>query len=203
MKQFFMLVAVVGTLAACGGSKKSEPAKPVEAAPPVAAAPPPEPVKPPEPAPPPAPKEATATLAAASKSKVSGSITFKEVDGGVEVTAAVEGLKAGDHAWHVHETGDCSAPDAKSAGGHFNPNNHKHGMPDMEEHHEGDFGNLTAGKDGKASKTFTMKGITLADGPTSIVGKGFIIHAKADDGKTQPTGNAGDRIACGVINLNP
>lgn len=78
---------------------------------------------------------------------------------------------------------------------------HQHGAPDAPEHHEGDFGNLTAGKDGKATKTFTMKGITLAEGPTSIVGKGFIVHAKKDDLKTQPTGNAGDRVACGVIEL--
>jgi Cu/Zn superoxide dismutase len=105
--------------------------------------------------------------------------------------------------YHVHEKGDCSAPDASSAGGHFNPHNKKHGAPDGEERHEGDFGNLTAGKDGKATKTFVMKGITLSDGPTSIIGKGFIVHDKKDDFKTQPTGNAGGRVACGVITLNP
>ena len=129
---------------------------------------------------------------------------FKEVEGGVEVTANVEGLTPGDHAWHVHENGDCSAPDASSAGGHFNPGGHKHGAPEGEERHAGDFGNLTAGKDGKATKTFTMKGISLAEGdPNSIVGKGFIVHAKKDDFKTQPTGNAGDRVACGVITPAP
>lgn len=192
----FVLGAAV--FAACGGDKK-EAAKPVEPPAAVVEAEPP----PPEPPPPPAPKEASTTLEATkkSKSKVTGTITFKEVEGGVEVTATVENLKPGDHAYHVHETGDCSAPDATSAGGHFNPAGHKHGAPEGEERHAGDFGNLTAGKDGKATKTFVMKGITLDDGEASIVGKAFIVHAKKDDFKTQPTGNAGDRVACGVIAL--
>jgi len=196
MKRTLFAIALSAVAAACGG--KSKPPAPA----PVVEAPKPDPTPAPvEPAPPPEPKVAKAELAPASKSKVKGTIDFKEVDGGVEVIATIEGLKAGDHAYHVHEKGDCSAPDAASAGGHFNPSSHKHGAPDAEEHHEGDFGNLTAGKDGKASKTFVMKGITLADGPTSIVGKGFIIHEKADDFKTQPTGNAGSRVACGVIQL--
>ncbi len=210
MKRTLFSIVFASALFACGG--KSTPPEPaptpeapttvVEPAPPPADPVAPEPAKA-EPAPPPPPKTAKADLAPASKSKVKGTIEFKEVDGGVEVTANVEGLKAGDHAYHVHEKGDCSAPDAASAGGHFNPHNKKHGAPDAEERHEGDFGNLTAGKDGKATKTFVMKGITLADGPTSIVGKGFIVHEKKDDFKTQPTGNAGGRIACGVITLNP
>lgn len=133
---------------------------------------------------------------------VVGTVEFKETDGGVEITANLEGLKKGNHGFHIHEKGDCSAPDAKSAGGHFNPSGHKHGGPEGEEHHEGDLGNITAGKDGKATVTLTVKGITLKDGDTSIVGKGFIIHDKADDFKTQPTGNAGDRVACGVITLD-
>jgi Cu-Zn family superoxide dismutase len=89
-----------------------------------------------------------------------------------------------------------------SAGGHFNPSNHKHGAPDAEEHHEGDLGNITAGKDGKGTVTITIKDVTLAEGDKSIVGKGFIVHAKKDDLKTQPTGNAGDRVACGTITLD-
>lgn len=198
MKRTLMTIALATVAAACGGKSKPPEPKPVVEAP----KPDPVPEKKEEP-PPPEPKVAKAELAAASKSKVKGTIDFKEVEGGIEVIATVEGLKAGDHAYHVHEKGDCSAPDATSAGGHFNPNGHKHGAPDAEEHHEGDFGNLTAGKDGKATKTFVMKGITLADGPTSIVGKGFIIHEKADDFKTQPTGNAGNRVACGVITLVP
>ncbi len=196
MKHLLFMLLAVAVATGCGGkSSKKEPVKPVT----------PEPVAKAEPEaeapPPPAPKEAVATLAPTpkSKSKAKGTITFKEVADGIEVTAEVEGLSPGDHAWHVHEKGDCSAPDAASAGGHFNPSGKKHGAPDADEHHEGDFGNLTAGKDGKASKTFVMKGITLGEDDKSVVGKGFIVHEKADDMKTQPTGNAGGRIACGVI----
>lgn len=196
-----LLVVLVAT-AACGGGKKSAPAP----ATPVAATPAPAPAPPPEekPAPPPpAPKHATATMEGTAKFKtVKGTVEFKQTDDGVEVTANIEGLKKGDHGFHIHEKGDCSAPDAASAGGHFNPSKHKHGAPDAAEHHEGDLGNLTAGADGKATKTFTMKGITLDEGETSIIGKGFIIHDKADDMKTQPTGNAGARVACGVITLD-
>lgn len=198
MKRTLLTIALATAAAACGGKSKPPESKPVVEAP----KPDPTPTKIEEP-PPPEPKVAKAELAPTAKSKVKGVIDFKEVEGGVEVIATIEGLKAGDHAYHVHEKGDCSAPDGASAGGHFNPSNHKHGAPDAEERHEGDFGNLTAGKDGKATKTFVMKGITLADGPTSIVGKGFIVHEKADDFKTQPTGNAGARVACGVITLVP
>jgi Cu-Zn family superoxide dismutase len=198
MKRMLFTIALGAATFSCGGDKK-ETAKPTPPPEPVATKPEPEPE--PAPPPPPPPKEASATLAPTKKSKVKGTIEFKEVEGGVEVTANVENLKPGDHAYHVHEKGDCSAPDGASAGGHFNPNNHKHGAPDGEERHEGDFGNLTAGKDGKATKTFVMKGITLDDAPTSILGKGFIVHEKADDFKTQPTGNAGARIACGVIEI--
>jgi Cu-Zn family superoxide dismutase len=205
-----ILITSLFVAAACGG-KKPQP-KPVDK--PVTTDTKPDDTKPadtkpdakaekPAPPPPPAPKHATATMVGTKKFKaVKGTVEFKETDDGVEVTANIEGLKKGDHGFHIHEKGDCSAPDAKSAGGHFNPSNHKHGAPDAAEHHEGDLGNLTAGKDGKATKTFTMKGITLKDGDNSVVGKGFIIHEKADDMKTQPTGNAGDRVACGVITLD-
>lgn len=209
MKRVLFLLAI----AACSKSKSSpppaEPAQPTAEAPspdtppasasqPEATAPatPAEPAAPPEPPP---PKKATAELAPASKSKVKGTASFVETDGGVEVTINVEGLKAGDHGWHVHEKGDCSAPDAKSAGEHYNPENKKHGAPDAAEHHAGDFGNLTAGKDGKATKTFTMQNVSLGDGANSLVGRALIVHDKKDDLKTQPSGNAGARVACGVI----
>ena len=212
MKHF--LVISLFALIACGG-KKPAPATPA----PETAAPPPaetatatetKPAEaPPAPAetkpepPPAAPLHATANIVGTKKYKnVKGTVEFKETDDGVEVTANLEGLKKGDHGFHIHEKGDCSAPDAKSAGGHFNPSNHKHGAPDAAEHHEGDLGNITAGKDGKATATMTIKGVTLKEGDTSIVGKGFIIHAKKDDMKTQPTGNAGDRVGCGVITLD-
>lgn len=188
----------LATVASCGGKKPPPPPPPAPVA--EKPAPPPEPPAPP---PPPPPKHATATMAGTAKyKKVSGTVEFKEVDGGIEVTANLEGLAKGDHGFHIHEKGDCSAPDAMSAGGHFNPSNHKHGAPDAEEHHEGDLGNITAGKDGKGTVTITIKDVTLADGDKSIVGKGFIVHAKKDDMKTQPTGNAGDRVACGTITLD-
>ncbi len=183
--------------AACG-SKKPPPPPPPAPAPVVEAKP--EPAPPP---PPPAPKHATANIVGTAKYKaVKGTVEFKETPDGIEVTANLEGLKKGDHGFHIHEKGDCSAPDAMSAGGHFNPANHKHGAPDAEEHHEGDLGNITAEKDGKATKTFTLKDASLGEGDNSIVGKGFIIHAKVDDMKTQPTGNAGDRVGCGTITLD-
>ena len=206
------LILALILAAACGG-KKTAPTTPPPAADkpaePAADKPTPPPAdKPAPPAekpapPPPAPKHATATMEGTAKfKKVKGTVEFKEVDDGVEVTANLEGLKPGNHGFHIHEKGDCSAPDAASAGGHFNPSKHKHGAPDAAEHHEGDLGNLTADKSGKATTTLTMKGITLGEGDTSIVGKGFIIHEKADDMKTQPTGNAGDRVGCGVITLD-
>src|SRR5450755_1836177 len=194
------LFAILVSIAACGG-KKPPPAPPP--APPVAETKPTPPPEPPAPPPPPAPKHATATMSGTAKFKaVKGTVEFKETDDGIEVTANIEGLKKGVHGFHIHEKGDCSAPDAKSAGGHFNPGGHKHGAPDAAEHHEGDLGNITAEKDGKGTATLTIKGVTLGDGDTSIVGKGFIIHAKADDLKSQPVGNAGDRVACGVITLD-
>jgi Cu-Zn family superoxide dismutase len=194
-----LLAIVVTAAASCGGKKPPPPPPPA----PVAEKPAPPPTPPPAPPPPPAPKHATATMAGTAKYKtVKGTVEFKEVDGDVEVTANIEGLKKGAHGFHIHEKGDCSAPDAMSAGGHFNPANHKHGAPDAEEHHEGDLGNITADKSGKATLTITLKGATLGDGDTSIAGKGFIIHAKPDDMKTQPTGNAGDRVACGTITVD-
>jgi Cu-Zn family superoxide dismutase len=205
MKRMLLVLAI----AACSKSTTSPP--PAEpAAPPAEPAAPTEtpaeatpaestPAQAEKPAAPPAPARAQADLAPASKSKVKGKATFVTVDGGVEITVTAEGLSPGEHGWHVHAKGDCSAPDASSAGDHFNPENKKHGGPDAAEHHAGDFGNLTAGKDGKATKTLTMKGVTLDQGPTSLVGKALIIHDKKDDLKSQPSGNAGARIACGVI----
>lgn len=202
--------AAIFIAAACGSKKPPAPTQPAEppaeaAAAEAPAAKPPEPADAGKPTAPPAPpaRHATATMVGTAKfKKVKGTVEFKEVDGGIEVTANIEGLKKGDHGFHIHEKGDCSAKDAASAGGHFNPSKHKHGAPDAAEHHEGDLGNLTADADGKATTTMTIKGTTLSDGDTSIVGKGFIVHEKADDMKTQPTGNAGARVACGVITLD-
>jgi Cu-Zn family superoxide dismutase len=139
-------------------------------------------------------------LEAKSGSKLSGSAMLMEVDGGVKVTLSVEGVKpGGDHGAHVHEKGDCSSPDGKSAGGHFNPAGNEHALPAVAKRHLGDLGNLTIGKDGKGSLEITIPGANLKAGdPNSFAGKSIIVHAKKDDGG-QPTGNAGDRIGCGVI----
>src|SRR5574338_1510731 len=115
---------------------------------------------------------ATANLTPTQGNGATGTVTFEQVKSGVLLKADVQGLTPGSHGFHIHEKGDCSAPDAKSAGGHFNPSNHKHGAPDAAEHHEGDLGNITAGKDGKATATMTIKGVTLKEGDTSIVGTG-------------------------------
>jgi Cu-Zn family superoxide dismutase len=148
----------------------------------------------------PAPAKATATLKAASDSKVSGTVTFEAKDGKVLVTAKVEGLTPGEHGFHVHETGDCSAPDAKSAGGHFNPESVEHGAPDSPAHHTGDLGNLVANESGVAEKSFEVDFLSLEEGAkNSVRGKAVIVHGGADDMKSQPSGNAGPRVACGVV----
>jgi len=138
-------------------------------------------------------------LEAKSGSKLGGSAMLMEVDGGVKVTLSVEGVTPGDHGAHVHEKGDCSAPDGASAGGHFNPASNDHALPTTPKRHLGDLGNLTVGKDGKGSLEITIPGANLKTGdPSSFAGKAIIVHAKKDDGG-QPVGNAGGRIGCGVI----
>ena len=157
------------------------------------------PVEEAKPAPPPAPKTATATLAATAKSKVTGTITFKEADGGLEVTANIENLTPGDHAWHVHEKGDCSGADGMTTGGHFNPDGKPHGQHGAGAHHVGDLPALMADATGVARFSFESSSITVAGGTSDVVGKGLIVHKDPDDYRTQPTGNAGARIACAVI----
>jgi Cu-Zn family superoxide dismutase len=104
------------------------------------------------------------------------------------------------HGFHIHEKGDCSAPDASSAGSHFNPGSKPHGGPSGGDRHGGDLGNLSADNYGTATVKLNVEGISVAQGaPNSIVGRALIVHADADDLKTQPTGNSGKRIACGVI----
>ncbi|CAN5626240.1 superoxide dismutase family protein [soil metagenome] len=152
--------------------------------------------------PPPLPgHSAAATLAATEGSTASGVLQFMAVDGGVHVTGQVRGLAPDRrHGFHVHETGDCSAPDASSAGGHFNPHDAAHGRVGAPPHHVGDSDNLAADAQGGAQVDNHLAGATLGDGgPTDIVGKAVIVHADADDYTTQPTGDAGDRLACGII----
>jgi Cu-Zn family superoxide dismutase len=142
--------------------------------------------------------KAVAVLKPTEGNKVQGTVTFTTVEGGVLVVADVYNLTPGKHGFHVHEHGDCSAHDASSAGGHFNPGKTKHGGPDSAERHAGDLGNLEADKDGKAHYSRVDKMITL-NGSDSIVTRSVVVHAGEDDFVTQPTGNSGPRIACGVI----
>lgn len=143
-------------------------------------------------------KTATAVINPTQGNTASGRVTFVAVKGGVLVLADIHGLTPGKHGFHIHEHGDCSAPDGSSAGGHFNPHNKKHGSPDSTERHAGDLGNLIADDKGNAAYERLDTVIELS-GPNSIVGRSIIIHEKEDDFTTQPTGNAGNKVACGVI----
>jgi len=133
-------------------------------------------------------------------STVGGTVMFAKVDGGIKVTAHVTGLTPGKHGFHIHEKGDCSAMDGTSAGGHFNPDSMAHGGPDAEVRHEGDLGNLTADSTGTANYEYVDSHLAL-EGDHSILGRAIIVHANADDFTTQPTGAAGARVACGVIEV--
>ena len=187
-------IAPLLLLAACGGANPPPDAPPAPAASEAPAAPPPA-------APAAAPAAAPIVVAIASKSgsKLTGTATFTEVAGGVKVNIQVSGAPPGKVATHVHETGDCSSPDGKSAGGHFNPANHPHALPPAGERHLGDLGNIDVGPDGKGSLEIVAPGANLKPGdPNSYVGRAIIVHEKKDDGG-QPVGNAGGRIGCGVI----
>ncbi len=128
-----------------------------------------------------------------------GVVLFIAEEGGVRIVAEIEGLDPGQqHAIHIHETGDCSSGDGKSAGGHYNPEGHDHALPDHSERHAGDLGNLTADENGVTRYELWVDNVTINGKHNPILGRGVIIHAKADDGG-QPTGNAGARISCGVI----
>ena len=144
-------------------------------------------------------KKAIAVLHPASGSQVVGTVTFTKMDDGVQVVADVTGLTPGKHGFHIHEFGDCSAADASSAGGHFNPMKKPHGAPDAAERHAGDLGNLEADSTGKAHLELKDSMLKLS-GENCIMGRGVIVHEKVDDW-SQPTGNAGGRLACGVIGV--
>lgn len=149
---------------------------------------------------PPEPLRATAQLQPTKGSKVIGEATFEEVDGKIHVVVYVQGLKPGmEHGLHIHEVGDCSSGDGMSTKGHFNPYGKPHAHAGTPERHAGDLPSLKAAKDGRAKIDAKLDVIAIAAGPASIVGRGLIVHADPDDYRTQPTGNAGARIACGVI----
>jgi Cu-Zn family superoxide dismutase len=134
-----------------------------------------------------------------SGSTLSGTAKLTETDDGVKVVATLEHVAPGEHGAHVHAKGDCSAPDGSSAGDHFNPTSHPHALPDQGPRHLGDLGNVTIGADGTGAIDIAIPGANLKDGdPSSFLGKAIIVHEKKDDGG-QPSGNAGGRIGCAVI----
>lgn len=169
-----VLAAALALVSACGDEKEETPPTP--------------------------PPTAAATLESRSSSTTTGTATFTDENGKVTLKLEVAGATPGQHGAHIHAVGDCSAPDATSAGGHWNPATHNHGSPEGGEQHLGDLGNITVGQDGKGTLTISMAGWKLGDSSTSdVVGKAVVIHANPDDFTTQPTGNSGGRVACGVI----
>jgi len=147
---------------------------------------------------PPAKTSAIANLEATQGNNVKGTVTFNQEGDLIHVRASFTGLKNnGEHAFHVHEKGDCSSGDGMSAGGHYNPAGKPHGPQDAD-HHAGDMPNVKADSYGNASTAFVLKGVSVG-GEAGIIGRGLIVHRDPDDYKSQPAGNAGPRIACAVI----
>ena len=145
------------------------------------------------------PAQSTATQP--SWGKPMGDIVFTQMGDKVHVTGTITGLPPGKHGIHIHDKGDLSAPDLMSTGGHFNPEHHMHGGPSTSPVHAGDLGNITADSSGKAMMDLTVDDITIGGDHNDILGHAVIIHAKEDDLKSQPAGNAGARIAGGVIEM--
>jgi len=172
----------LAALAACSSAPKAPPAPPA----PVSTA-----------------QQAVAVLASASGSRVSGKLTLVPMGDGVHISGEVGGLAPnGQFGFHVHEKGDCSAVDATSAGGHFNPAASAHGRAGSQVHHAGDMDNIVADADGVARVNVHLRGVTLGgDAANDIAGRAAIVHADPDDYHSQPTGNAGARVACGVIKV--
>lgn len=181
MKNLVLILATGLTLAACSHKEKSHDHSAVT---PAAA---------------PVVTKAQAAIAGPEGSKVKGVVHFVQDGETLKVEVMIDGVKAGPHGFHIHEMGDCSAKDFSSAGGHFNPSSTSHAGLHSEKRHAGDFGNVMADKKKSVRTTFEVKDITLAEGPTNILGKAVIIHADKDDLKSQPAGNSGKRIGCGVI----
>ncbi|MBC5765900.1 superoxide dismutase family protein [Ramlibacter albus] len=143
---------------------------------------------------------AAARLNATTGNTASGNIEFVQVGDKVRVSGAVSGLKPNaEHGFHVHEKGDCSSGDGMSTGGHFNPAGSAHGQHGAGVHHAGDLPSLKADASGTARFSFETTALRVGDGANDVVGKGVIVHRDPDDYKTQPTGNSGPRLSCGVV----
>jgi len=150
-----------------------------------------------------APVKAVAVLYPTTGNQVHGTVTFTKVRDGVKVIADINGLSPGEHGFHIHEFGDCTAFNGKSAGGHFNPDGTPHGAQTAtaKNRHVGDLGNITAINSGKAHLEL-VDSMLAFDGAHSVIGRGVIVHADKDDLTSQPTGAAGSRVACGVIGIS-
>jgi Cu-Zn family superoxide dismutase len=145
--------------------------------------------------------EAVAVLQATQGNRVTGTIRFTQTTGGVRIVGDIEGLTPNArHAIHIHEFGDCTSADGSSAGSHYNPERHPHGLPDVPQRHAGDLGNLQADASGRAHLEITVPNASVFGPRNPILGRAVIVHAQPDDGG-QPTGNAGGRLACGVIGV--
>ncbi len=144
-------------------------------------------------------QSAVARLEPTKGNVASGTVTFTQKGDKVSVEARVSALIPGGHGFHIHEKGDCSSRDGMSAGGHFNPTAKPHGNPGVPDHHTGDMPMLVADASGNASLSMELGGMTIGSGATDIVGRALIVHKDPDDYTTQPTGNSGARVACGVI----
>jgi Cu-Zn family superoxide dismutase len=143
---------------------------------------------------------AVAKLEPTRGNAASGTASFQQNGTQVTLRVRVEGLKpGGEHGFHIHEKGDCSSGDGMSTGGHFNPSGKSHGAHDAADHHAGDLPSLKADANGRVDVTVALAGVSIGGPDADIVGRGLIVHANPDDFKTQPTGNSGARIACGVI----
>lgn len=144
---------------------------------------------------------ARATLEPRSGSAASGEVSFASTGGMLRLKGEVRGLRPNaNHGFHVHENGDCSAADATSAGGHFNPGGSAHGQPGAGAHHAGDLPNLTADARGVATVDVQVSGLSLAAGErNSVINRALVVHRDPDDYRSQPAGNSGARIACGII----
>jgi superoxide dismutase, Cu-Zn family len=208
IKPAVFALSVLSVMVAC--SPESEPGQTLQTLPAAGSQPAPPPSGTPQPAntqsaiargaPAPSVSEFIAVLQPTAGSEVNGTVTFSNTEVGVTVSANVEGLPpTSAHGFHIHEFGDCSAADASSAGDHFNPDDQPHGAPDSMRRHAGDLGNLLSNGVGVAQTNAIVLSFSEEN---SILGRSVVIHTGADDLKSQLAGDAGDRLACGVIEID-